>query len=215
MSNAKEKVSLNHPKQALLSRRAAMRASAGLLTALLAGCLSIEQNGSAGNLAEPLSGEGPSAEAGQSLSELPSAPKKDHPAPDFTLNRLDGGELTLSELRGVPVILNFWATWCGPCRLEMPHLQEASATHGEDLVILGVNLTQRENDTADIPTFVDEYGLTFPIVLDEEGTVAELYQVRGQPASVFINAEGIVHTVFYGPVTKDFIEERIMEINTT
>ena len=94
----------------------------------------------------------------------------------------------------------------------MPHLQEAHEQQGEEVAVIGVNLTQRENNMDDIPAFVDEFGLTFPIVLDEDGDVAKLYEVRGQPASVFIDAQGIVSTVFYGPVTQNFIEERIAEI---
>lgn len=211
MANPIEATTVVKLNQARLTRRAALQASAGLLSLLLAGCTAIGQDG------QDDSGKGAESEndATQPVSDLPPAPKRDHPAPDFTLTRLDGGAITLSELRGAPVILNFWASWCGPCRLEMPHLQESSTEHRDNLVILGVNLTQRENDRAEISAFVDEFDLTFPIVLDEEGTAAKLYNVRGQPASVFINAEGIVQTVFYGPVTKDFIEERILEISNS
>lgn len=143
---------------------------------------------------------------------LPPAPTKGHPAPDFTLTTLDGREVSLSDFEGQPVIINFWATWCGPCRVEMPHLQEAYTTHqDEGLVVLGVNLTQRDSVNA-VPGFLDEFGLTFPIVLDKNGNVAEAYNVIGQPASVFVNKDGTVHEVFYGPVNRDFIDQRISEL---
>ncbi|MBV7332601.1 TlpA family protein disulfide reductase [Chloroflexi bacterium TSY] len=143
-------------------------------------------------------------------SDLEPAPRTGHPAPEFTLTTLDGDVVNLSDFRGQPVILNFWASWCGPCRVEMPDLQETYDTHSEDgVVVLGINLTRRENSLDDVPAFIDEFGLTFPIVLDEEGEVAKLYQVRGQPASAFIDANGVVQTMWQGPVTKQFIEDQL------
>jgi peroxiredoxin len=145
-------------------------------------------------------------------NDLEPLPVAGHPAPDFTLTNLDGEEVSLSDFRGQPVILNFWATWCGPCRVEMPHLQEAFTTHQDDgVVVLGVNLTERDNPD-DIPAFLDEFGLTFPIILDEAGEVARTYKVFGQPASVFVSSDGTVHEVFYGPVDKAFIDARIVEL---
>jgi peroxiredoxin len=143
---------------------------------------------------------------------LEPAPVADHPAPEFTLNTLDGQEVSLSDFRGRPVIINFWATWCGPCRVEMPHFQEAYTAHQNNgLVILGVNLTERDVVT-EVPGFIDEFGLTFPIVLDESGEVAKTYKAFGQPASVFVDKDGIVHEVFYGPVNKAFIDARVAEM---
>lgn len=194
------------------SRRRLLATSLGVTTLFIAGCAGLSQDsGQESSAASPADADGTNQEQ-QPISDLPPAPEKNHPAPDFSLARLNGGDLTLAELRGTPVILNFWASWCGPCRLEMPHLQEVSTAHGDNLVVLGVNLSQRENDMDDVPAFVEEFGLTFPVVLDEDGEVAKLYKVRGQPASVFIDADGIVQTVFYGPVTKDFIEDRILEL---
>lgn len=146
-------------------------------------------------------------------SALPPKPVAGHPAPDFMLQTLEGETVSLSDFAGQPVIVNFWASWCGPCRLEMPHLQETHVQRaGDDVVVLGVNLTKREPNLDEVPAFIDEFGVTFPVVLDEAGDVATLYEVRGQPASVFIAPDGIINTVFYGPVTQDFINERVEEM---
>jgi len=82
----------------------------------------------------------------------------------------------------------------------------------DEVVVLGVNLTKREPNREEISAFMDEFGLTFPVVLDEVGDVATLYEVRGQPASVFIAPDGIINTVFYGPVTEQFIDDRVEEL---
>ncbi len=145
------------------------------------------------------------------VEQLPPAPIIGHPAPEFTLATLDGQKLSLGDFDG-PIILNFWASWCGPCRLEMPHLQEAHRLYGADIMILGVNLTNREVALEDVQRFVDEFDVTFPVALDVSGDVAALYEVRGQPASIFIDAAGTIQTTFYGPVNQQFIDARIKEL---
>lgn len=149
---------------------------------------------------------------GTEPSTLLPAPIIGHPAPEFTLTTLDGQTVSLSDFHGKPIILNFWASWCGPCRLEMPHLQEAYSRHGADMPILGINLTNREGKLEGVESFLDEFGVTFPVVLDADGEVAALYEVRGQPASVFIDADGTVQTIFYGPINQQFINEQINEL---
>ncbi len=143
---------------------------------------------------------------------LEPAPIAGHPAPDFTLPGVEGQEISLSDFQGKPVIINFWATWCGPCRVEMPHLQEAFAENQENVVVLGVNLRDRDDPDA-VPGFLEEFGLTFPVVLDTDaGDVAKTYKVFGQPASIFVNPDGTVHEVFYGPINKKFIDTKISEM---
>ncbi|MGH2544730.1 MAG: peroxiredoxin family protein [Ardenticatenaceae bacterium] len=135
------------------------------------------------------------------------------PAPDFTLPTLDGASVTLSELRGQPVLINFWATWCPPCRLEMPDLQRAYETHeASSFVILAVDLAFQDSHEA-VQAFVEEFGLTFPVLLDESGEVAEeLYDLRGLPMSVFVDREGIVRQVQIGAMNREQIEQYVAEI---
>lgn len=142
---------------------------------------------------------------------LNSAPVPGHPAPNFTLETLDGGTLTLSDFRGKPVLVNFWATWCGPCRAEFPDFQEASVDNADNLVIIGVNNTTTDQ-LSEVPKFVEEMGVTFPIVLDKTGDVAKAYQIFGLPTSVFINSEGEVVEVFTGPIDKAYIESKLSDL---
>ena len=120
-------------------------------------------------------------------------------APDFVLAGTDGHPVALSDFRGKTVILNFWATWCAPCRAEMPDLQAAFNERAEDddFVVLAVDVAE---PAGAVDSFVEEFGLTFPIVIDTEQEVAQHYGLLGLPASFFIDAEGIVRSVQLGPV---------------
>ena len=143
--------------------------------------------------------------------ELQPAAVAGHPAPDFELASPDGEIYKLSDFKGQPVILNFWATWCGPCRAEFPEFQEASIDNADSLVIIGINNTTA--DQADqVPGFLEEFGITFPIVLDEDGETVKTYRVLGLPTTVFIDSDGIVNEVFTGPLNKAYIETKISEL---
>ncbi len=120
------------------------------------------------------------------------------PAPDFELERLDGGTVRLSDLRGKVVLLNFWATWCVPCREEMPLLAQIYRDyHGQGLEILGVNLTSQD-EVGEVRQFVKEFDLPFPILLDHNARAERAYRIFGVPTTVFITREGIVHRVVVG-----------------
>ncbi|MEM7348695.1 MAG: TlpA disulfide reductase family protein [Chloroflexota bacterium] len=108
-------------------------------------------------------------------------------ATNFTLTRLDGGELSLVDLRGQYVLVNFWATWCIPCRKEMPYLQDISEKHQDQLVILGINMGE---DADRVQPFIDEMGLTFPILLDPPSELTQEHNVRGLPVSFVVGPEG-------------------------
>jgi len=150
----------------------------------------------------------PSA-VGAPLSSSPS-PREGFLAPDFTLDTLDGTKATLSELRGRIVLINLWATWCPPCRAEMPALENAYKQYKDSgVVVLGLNVTNQDSEK-DIPPFVDEFGLTFPILLDRDGSVSALYQLKGLPTTYFVNREGIIRTVVVGgPMNETFIRSKI------
>jgi peroxiredoxin len=128
-------------------------------------------------------------------------------APELDLAALDGERVLLGDLRGRPVLINFWATWCGPCRVEMPHLQEAFETYADQgLLVLGVNQIESPPGVA---AFVDDAGLTFPILMDSDGDVSQVWRVRGLPTSFFIDRQGIIRDVFIGPMTVGLIKSKL------
>jgi peroxiredoxin len=141
---------------------------------------------------------------------LEPAPIAGHPAPDFELATLDGELLRLSDFAGKPILVNFWATWCGPCRAEFPDFQKAWLESEDNLVIIAINHTTADR-AEQVDDFVAEMGVTFPIVLDKDGQAAEAYQVRGLPTSIFIDSNGRVIEVFTGPINQAYIESKLGE----
>lgn len=136
-----------------------------------------------------------------------------HVAPDFTLSTLNGETIRLSDLRGQPVFINFWASWCAPCRREMPELVRVYEAHRADgLNILALNVTAQDS-LPEVKAFVEEFELPFPVLLDETGAVSlGLYQLRGLPTSVFINREGAVVRIYVGAMTGAQLDQFVGEI---
>jgi peroxiredoxin len=126
-------------------------------------------------------------------------PRAGSPAPDFELKQLSGETLRLEDLRGNPILINFWATWCPPCREEMPLIQQYFDINEPELVVLAVNLDESKPT---VSKFVSDMGLTFPVLLDIGGKVSDLYRVRGYPTSVFVDREGIIQAVHIGSFTE-------------
>lgn len=139
-------------------------------------------------------------------SEVQFGASKGDTAYDFYLEDMDGNFVSLSDFRGKKVFLNFWASWCPPCRVEMPHLQEF-AEENEDVVVLGVNVTSSESSLDNVKGFVDEFGLTFPNLYGTDD-ITYLYYVESLPTSYFIDSNGVVKEAIIGPVTKDILEAR-------
>ena len=118
------------------------------------------------------------------------------PAPDFTLKVLDGANLRLQEQRGKVVLVNFWATWCGPCRKEMPHLNRiADKYRASGLVMLGINVDDDVRNAADVAA---KLGVKFPVLLDSEKKVSALYDLSAMPATVLIDKDGRVRFLHRG-----------------
>jgi peroxiredoxin len=140
-------------------------------------------------------------------------PRVGQPAPDFTLKTLDGDTVSLSDFSGRPVLINFWATWCAPCWQEMPELVRAYNTHeAQGFVVLAVNLTHQDL-VEEVQTFVEEFDMIFPVLLDEDGNVSgRLYRVPGLPMSVFIDRDGVIRWRHIGLMTSEQIDEFVGEI---
>lgn len=125
-------------------------------------------------------------------------------APEFELKSVEGNSIKLSSLKGKKVILNFWASWCPPCRQEMPDMEKFYVDNkNKGIEILSVNLTDNEKNRADVTTFMKEYGITFPVALDENGSASQLYNVYSIPASFIIDSQGVIQRKLIGPMTYD------------
>lgn len=120
-------------------------------------------------------------------------------APDFTLTDLDGKPVRLSDYRGRVVFLNFWATWCPPCREEMPDMEAVRLQVGERAVIVAVNLGEAPGE---VRRFAESGGLGFKILLDSDGKVAERYMIRNIPTSFFIDRDGVIRSKYIGALDR-------------
>ncbi len=131
--------------------------------------------------------------------------------PDIFLPMLDGGTFRLSQQHGKPVIVNFWATWCPPCRAELPAFEEVYKNHrSEGLVIVGVDIAEPQDVVA---KFVADMGLTFPVALDSDGEALALYRVQGLPTTLFIGRDGTIRDMIVGgPLTKAAIESKVTDL---
>lgn len=162
-----------------------------------------EGNGTPGNNS---TSEGNGSSAGNNTVENSTNTSTDEKAPfmapDFTVYDREGNTVHLSDFLGKPVVLNFWASWCGPCKMEMPDFEEVYTEYKDDIHFVMINLTDGNRETIDTATtFLDNSGYTFPVYYDKDSDAALTYQIYGIPVTYFINAEG--HLIAQGTSALD------------
>ena len=153
------------------------------------------------------------APAGSTTESGIPSPRQGFLAPDFTLENAEGQEIQLSDLRGQPVLVNLWASWCVPCRTEMPALERVYQEYrSQGFVLLAVNATDQDNRPSAL-AFAQENGLTFPLLFDFDGQVSRLYQLRALPTSFFIKPDGTIQEVVVGgPMSEALLRVRIEQL---
>jgi cytochrome c biogenesis protein CcmG/thiol:disulfide interchange protein DsbE len=140
----------------------------------------------------------------------PFVPEIGRPAPPLRLPLAGGGEVDLAALRGKVVLINFWATWCTPCRAEMPAIERAyQAYRGRGFEVLAVDVQEREGEVA---AFLKDLGVTFPSAIDRTGEAVLAYRANALPTTFLIDREGIMREVRVGPFTEDWLDERLRRL---
>lgn len=132
-------------------------------------------------------------------ADLQESPSVDSAAPEFELLDLNTEKFSLSEMRGKIIVLNFWATWCEPCKLEMPFFEQLHTSGQSDLEIWGINFDEPPQQ---VEYFVKELNLSFPILLDPGGKIQELYRVRGYPTTFVVDKAGVIRFHHIGLITE-------------
>lgn len=143
---------------------------------------------------------------GVESSDLKEAPIAGYLAPQFTLSSTLGEEIALADYLGQPVVLNFWATWCPPCRAEVPHFQDASVKYNGQAAIIGIDQGEPLPIVAD---FASTFNLTYPLLLDQDSAVNRQYGIAALPTTVFVDANGVIREVYTGIVNGAVLEDRI------
>ena len=172
----------------------------------------------------PVSTEAPTEAAPVATDEIPdetvaeeavTEPEATEPpvAPDFTALDAEGNEVHLSDYFGKPLVLNFWASWCGPCKSEMPDFDEAFLNQGEEIQFLMVNMTDGSRETLDIAkAFVTDSGYSFPVLYDVNQEAAMTYGVSSLPTTLFIDADGVMTAYAMGAIDADTLQRGIAMI---
>ena len=144
------------------------------------------------------------------LTGASGAARVNRPAEDFTLPLFSGGNITLSSLRGKPVVINFWASWCPPCREEAPVLEEVWRRYADEGVsFIGVDIQDAE---ADARAYIEEFGITYPNGPDIGGKITIDYGVSGIPVTFFVNREGLIVSRWVGAINEGILVSRIEDL---
>lgn len=147
----------------------------------------------------------PAAESETSAEDEPQTV----PAPDFIVYDKDGNEVKLSDYFGKPIVLNFWASWCGPCKMEMPDFDEKNKELGDEVQFLMINATGGRETLETAKQFIEKSGYTFPVFYDAEQQAAMTYQVYSLPTTYFINADGEVTAYATGAINSEILQKGI------
>jgi cytochrome c biogenesis protein CcmG/thiol:disulfide interchange protein DsbE len=158
---------------------------------------------------KPPSAASIAAEAGK--AEISESPTIGHYAPNFSLTGLDGKIYELKQSRPKPVILNFWASWCGPCQEEAAFFVKINQQYGDRVQILAINLTASDS-LKSARKFAQTYGFTFPVLLDTKGEVADLYKIRAIPSTLFIDDQGIIKDGLLGAIPWEDLRTRTINL---
>lgn len=143
------------------------------------------------------------------IEQVPAAEvRAAEPAPDFTLETLDGGEMTLSELRGKPVLVDFWATWCGPCEETIPVLVEFQRKYGERVGVLGISVDWEREAVA---PFAREHRMNYPVLFGDE-SLAMQYGAPGFPTLFVVDAQGQIVEAHVGVITLPELEASVAKL---
>ena len=143
-------------------------------------------------------------------SPTTAAQEELYPAPDFTVYDRDGNRYKLSDFQGKPVLLNFWASWCGPCKSEMPDIEKAFSTYGDEIHFLIVNMTDGQQETVESAfSYISDNGYTFPVYFDTQQEAAYAYGVYSIPVTYLIDSDGNYQGYFRGAMSSDILQQGI------
>lgn len=149
---------------------------------------------------------------GEAQAQLKTDAQVGFLAPEIVLTSLDGQAMSLSSLRGQVVLVNMWATWCGPCRSEMPAINRIYRSYrAAGLSVLAVNATSQDSE-ASARSFVQSQGLVFPVLLDRDGSASSAYHLRSLPTSYFVGRDGVIREIVVGSMTEAMLEARIKRL---
>lgn len=156
-------------------------------------------------------GASESVEGLEGNPEIAEGLEKGEMAPNFELEKMDGEKVKLSDFRGEKVMLNFWATWCPPCRAEVPDMQKLH--ENKDVTILAVNLLGQESGIDPVEEFLEDYGVTFNVLLDDDLVVAETYGIQPVPTTYMIDTEGVIQNMAFGALNYELMVQELDKMN--